>query len=240
MKNFKDDSRIGLDLVGLNAVLPILNADKNTEKANWLGNECCPDEEGLICSDIDRITAGPVPLTTADTSTSVQDKESNYVLNSNYRTVEYCLPRLVMGGGKDFIVDTEGVQETAKFLGVKEIILSECSHDMMLETNWMIAANQLEIWLKSVENLYEERNKRKKENEKKDKVMKKGSSNIITDKTIVERNNSAINVDTDNSGGAWWNLWNLGGILSKKDQGNSSLSFTNSSINSTAYSVVSS
>ena len=40
--------------------------------------------------------------------------------------------RVVIGAMSDFIVDLEGVAETAKFLGTKEILLPGVYHDVML------------------------------------------------------------------------------------------------------------
>ena len=40
--------------------------------------------------------------------------------------------RVVIGAKSDFIVDIEGVVETAKFLGTSEILLEGVYHDLML------------------------------------------------------------------------------------------------------------
>eukprot|EP00597_Dinobryon_sp_UTEXLB2267_P009751 CAMPEP_0170098170 /NCGR_PEP_ID=MMETSP0020_2-20130122/279_1 /TAXON_ID=98059 /ORGANISM="Dinobryon sp., Strain UTEXLB2267" /LENGTH=161 /DNA_ID=CAMNT_0010320575 /DNA_START=377 /DNA_END=862 /DNA_ORIENTATION=+ len=40
--------------------------------------------------------------------------------------------RIVIGGEEDRIVDSEGVQETARYLGTKALLLSEVPHDLML------------------------------------------------------------------------------------------------------------
>lgn len=40
--------------------------------------------------------------------------------------------RVVIGAISDFIVDVEGVAETARFLGTKEILLEGVYHDIML------------------------------------------------------------------------------------------------------------
>ena len=57
------------------------------------------------------------------------------------------LPVLVIGAGKDFIVDREGVEETAKFLGVEPTFIEDAHHDLMLGPNWQNSAEVIEEWL---------------------------------------------------------------------------------------------
>ena len=57
------------------------------------------------------------------------------------------LPMMVVGAGKDFIVDREGVEETAKFLGVEPIFIERAHHDLMLGPNWQESAQVIEEWL---------------------------------------------------------------------------------------------
>ncbi|CAM9337099.1 unnamed protein product [Chrysoparadoxa australica] len=59
-------------------------------------------------------------------------------------------PRLVVGAENDFIVDLEGVQETAAFLGEKEIILPVSPHDVMLGPDWPLGAARLLNWLEAM------------------------------------------------------------------------------------------
>ena len=57
------------------------------------------------------------------------------------------LPMMVLGAGKDFIVDREGVEETAKFLGVEPTFIEDAHHDLMLGPNWQNSAEVIEEWL---------------------------------------------------------------------------------------------
>lgn len=55
---------------------------------------------------------------------------------------------LVIGAEKDFIVDIEGVEETARFLGLTSpLILPDLYHDVMLGPKWGTAAEAIAEWL---------------------------------------------------------------------------------------------
>lgn len=58
-------------------------------------------------------------------------------------------PALVIGASDDFIVDLEGVQETAKYFGVNPTIVSS-PHDVMLGGRWKNGADAIEKWLESL------------------------------------------------------------------------------------------
>ena len=45
-------------------------------------------------------------------------------------------PVLVLGAENDFILDKQGIEETASFLGTKEVILAGMAHDVMLDVGW--------------------------------------------------------------------------------------------------------
>lgn len=55
--------------------------------------------------------------------------------------------RLVMGAARDYIVDEEGVQETAKYLGTTAVIVEGASHDLMLGPLYSRAADKIQDWL---------------------------------------------------------------------------------------------
>ncbi|XP_078431352.1 alpha/beta-Hydrolases superfamily protein [Wolffia australiana] len=57
---------------------------------------------------------------------------------------------LVLGAGNDFIVDAEGLQETAKFYGVEPLCLDGVAHDMMLDSSWEVGAEAILSWLKNL------------------------------------------------------------------------------------------
>lgn len=60
------------------------------------------------------------------------------------------LPRLVIGAENDFIVDQEGVIETAKYMGVDPVIALDVYHDVMLGPKWEKTAVILNDWLETL------------------------------------------------------------------------------------------
>lgn len=54
---------------------------------------------------------------------------------------------LVIGATDDFIVDKEGVEETAVYFGVERPIIVDSPHDIMLGGKWENAAQELSKWL---------------------------------------------------------------------------------------------
>lgn len=59
-------------------------------------------------------------------------------------------PCLVIGAEHDFIVDWEGVEETAAYFGVAEPVFVDSPHDVMLGKNWENAAETIQDWVKGV------------------------------------------------------------------------------------------
>ncbi|CEM05853.1 unnamed protein product [Vitrella brassicaformis CCMP3155] len=59
------------------------------------------------------------------------------------------LPRLVMGTRQDYIVDGQGVEETARFLGTDAVMLDGVPHDVMLASGdrWRAGAEAIAEWL---------------------------------------------------------------------------------------------
>jgi len=57
------------------------------------------------------------------------------------------LPTLVLGAERDFVVDREGVVETAAFLGTAPVVLSGLPHDVMLCGEWRVAADEVLAWI---------------------------------------------------------------------------------------------
>lgn len=55
--------------------------------------------------------------------------------------------RLVIGAEKDYIVDIEGVKETALYLGVSPVIIEGAYHDLMLGPAWSPVAKMLLTWM---------------------------------------------------------------------------------------------
>ena len=130
MENFKVDSRVGIDLVSLARVLPSKKLIPETGRASWLGknDKSKHDVNSQISSITDTIN-------------------NNNNINSNNNNNNIDFPILVIGGEKDFIVDIQGVHETATFLGVEPHILKDIPHDLMLCSQWKIPANFIAEWL---------------------------------------------------------------------------------------------
>jgi alpha-beta hydrolase superfamily lysophospholipase len=59
------------------------------------------------------------------------------------------VPVLVLGGALDFVVDREGLEETASWFAPRAELVVEPSlaHDVMLDADWEIAAARIERWL---------------------------------------------------------------------------------------------
>jgi pimeloyl-ACP methyl ester carboxylesterase len=55
-------------------------------------------------------------------------------------------PCLVVGATRDFIVDQEGVEETAKYFGVSPLLV-DSPHDIMIGANWKRGADEIYKWL---------------------------------------------------------------------------------------------
>ncbi|KAG0569225.1 hypothetical protein KC19_6G075000 [Ceratodon purpureus] len=58
-------------------------------------------------------------------------------------------PVLVIGAENDFILDKQGIEETASFLGTKEVIVPGIAHDVMLDMGWRDAADVLKSWMQT-------------------------------------------------------------------------------------------
>ncbi|RZC61429.1 hypothetical protein C5167_023193 [Papaver somniferum] len=54
---------------------------------------------------------------------------------------------LVLGASNDFIVDSEGLRETAMFYGVEPVCIEGIAHDMMLDCTWDKGAHVILSWL---------------------------------------------------------------------------------------------
>ena len=56
-------------------------------------------------------------------------------------------PCLVLGASRDFIVDEEGVEETARYYGLTKPLFVESPHDVMLGKNWRNAAEAIHLFV---------------------------------------------------------------------------------------------
>ncbi|XP_058736267.1 uncharacterized protein LOC131608753 [Vicia villosa] len=62
---------------------------------------------------------------------------------------------LCLGANNDFIVDAEGLKETAEFYGESPVYVEGVAHDMMLDTSWEKGAEVILSWLKGLHNQQE-------------------------------------------------------------------------------------
>jgi len=60
---------------------------------------------------------------------------------------EHAPPVLVMGATDDFIVDVQGLNETAEFYNVSPVIVEGVAHDMMLDISWKKGSRAILSWL---------------------------------------------------------------------------------------------
>jgi hypothetical protein len=58
-------------------------------------------------------------------------------------------PILVVGAENDFILDKQGIEETAAFLGTKEVFVPGIAHDLMLDVGWRDAADVVNSWMQT-------------------------------------------------------------------------------------------
>eukprot|EP00897_Mesotaenium_endlicherianum_P007999 jgi/Mesen1/7227/ME000372S06470 len=59
-------------------------------------------------------------------------------------------PVLVLGAANDFIVDKEGVKETAAYYSTTAVIVPDIAHDVMLDVGWERAAWTLHNWIDGI------------------------------------------------------------------------------------------
>lgn len=60
---------------------------------------------------------------------------------------EHAPPVLVMGAADDFIMDVQGLNETAEFFNVSPVIVEGVAHDMMLDNSWNKGSREILSWL---------------------------------------------------------------------------------------------
>ena len=57
---------------------------------------------------------------------------------------------LVMGASDDFIVDREGLEETAKYMGLESPVIVESPHDIMIGKKWKNGADAIFDWVQKL------------------------------------------------------------------------------------------
>jgi hypothetical protein len=53
----------------------------------------------------------------------------------------------IFGSEKDFIVDRQALEETAKYFGASSVRMIDAPHDIMLGSLWAEGATELLTWL---------------------------------------------------------------------------------------------
>ena len=146
---FRADSRVTLDLQSLSAVLPSMTSMDAEGRACWLpppslavedpisnsidGSLYMDQDDANVSFDMDSSTIGEVTVVPS--------------IPPSVSRPRLCPSMLVIGAEKDYIVDKEGVVETARYLGVKPVILPEAYHDVMLGPKWRLSADEIAKWL---------------------------------------------------------------------------------------------
>ena len=152
MVHFRADSRVSLDLRSLDAILPSAVSMDIEGRAYWL-----PPIDTADCSDfsLNNEISNESSTYVADDISGVRIDMDSSTIGIIPRLQRTSIPRicpsiLVVGAEKDFVVDQEGVEETARFLGVKPIFIPEGYHDVMLGPKWRLSADVIAKWLQSV------------------------------------------------------------------------------------------
>jgi hypothetical protein len=178
MKRFTADSRIGLNLNGLNKVLPSITSMTYTGRASWLPpintkttSTTTAETNGSSTTTTTRLlsSADNTAITTATAAIAdMNNNNNNNVTSTPTTTITTIIPigapllfteetgripaRFVLGTNKDFLVDEIALHETAKYLGIDQgpIILKDVYHDVMLGPKWKLAAEKLGQWINQV------------------------------------------------------------------------------------------
>ena len=151
MTHFRADSRVSLDLQGLDAVLPSMISMDHEGRADWLPPVDVTDGTDLFKID-QKISDGSIynredDKNNSDNSVAGDSKQNSVESKSKNRI---CPSMLVIGAENDFIVDLEGVKETAQFLGVQPVFIPGLYHDVMLGPKWKLSAEIIADWVKKI------------------------------------------------------------------------------------------
>jgi len=117
------------------------------------------DDHGLSDEDVERYqsyfardskaTIDLIDLNKILPSSETDDSgRANFLQPSAAARGNYTLPPcLVMGAKDDYIVDREGLEETARYFGLVEPLIVDSPHDVMLGRKWKNGAEALKTWL---------------------------------------------------------------------------------------------
>ena len=109
------------------------------------------DDNGVSDEDITRYQSYFARDTEAviDIRDLLKNLPSKNAVDGKAPYLEKFPPCLVIGAKRDFIVDREGVEETATYFGVAEPIFVDSPHDVMLGRNWENAASTIQNWVEA-------------------------------------------------------------------------------------------
>lgn len=146
MTKFRADSRVALDLQSLSEVLPSITSAGPEGRADWL-----PPQNSQIRSSLAlaRRSETEVLDTRIDMDSSSLSAYEPAPL-SPPAAVPFSPSILVVGAEKDFIVDQEGVRETARYFGVNPVFIPGAYHDVMLGPKWRLSADIIADWILTI------------------------------------------------------------------------------------------
>lgn len=109
------------------------------------------DDFGISDDDLHRYQSNFARDTTAiiDVSALLQSLPSKAAVDGKAPYLAELPPCLVIGASRDFIVDQQGVLETAEFLGVDPPLFVDSPHDVMLGRNWKNGAAAIHDFIQS-------------------------------------------------------------------------------------------
>jgi hypothetical protein len=145
MTKFRADSRVALDLQSLSEVLPSITSAGPEGRAVWLP----PQSSGSSAPIIAKRSDSEVFDTRIDMESSTLSLYRPPVLPPP-AVVPYSPSILVVGAERDFIVDQEGVKETARYLGVNPVFIPGAYHDVMLGPKWRLSADVIADWISTI------------------------------------------------------------------------------------------
>jgi hypothetical protein len=137
MARFRVDSRVTLDIRSLDAILPSVTSGGLDGRATWLPPLVAKSEIFPIFNEGFDINI--------ETTTQIVSQEIiGFPAFTSNPTI------LVVGAEKDYIIDKEGVLETAVYLGVEPVFIPEAYHDVMLGPKWRLSADVIAKWLETL------------------------------------------------------------------------------------------
>lgn len=139
MARFRADSRVTLDIRSLDAILPSMTSGGPDGRAIWL-------PPPIVKSDIIPIFNQGLDI---DMEIFSQIEDQEIISQPAFPIFPSNPSILVVGAEQDFIIDKEGILETAVYLGVEPVFIPSY-HDVMLGPKWRLSANVIAKWLEAL------------------------------------------------------------------------------------------